>query len=498
MRYRDGRAFRRALEDRLKAKAGADRGRLVRDRRRVVFDRLLARLAATNPDRWVLKGGYGLELRLAERARATKDLDLDWHGRTEEVLDALLDAAAHDAGDFFVFMITRAGPSNDRPNGPFRFRADAFLADKPFHTIFFDIGVWHGATIEVQHVATPGLLTFADVPPVEIAALPLEFQVAEKVHAYTRPEPRWRLLGVTELLDLQLIAESGPLDRTQLLAAMETTFAHWDTHPIPGRLPAPPEERRAAFRRLAEAVGVRHEMFESHAVVAELLDPVLEAASEHQVDPIRELREISPETITVREDDVTVPDRLKRIRAVLGRLGKALPELDGETIRNRSDAELREIVDRHKEAIGRFPTQEAGKLRRLEKGSQRLVDEQARTQGEVDDLHASRAEVAWWRWGERRRLREQISGRQRKLEHLRHAVEAAERRAQRIEGSERGPSRWVERDGRGAVEWAEARAELDRRDARGAGSESTEAGTAIEATAGVEPQIPAPDIGLGF
>jgi hypothetical protein len=75
MRYSDGIAFRQALEQRLKTRAGGQEARLVRDRKRVAFDRLLARLAATAPDRWLLKGGFALDLRLAERARTTKDVD---------------------------------------------------------------------------------------------------------------------------------------------------------------------------------------------------------------------------------------------------------------------------------------------------------------------------------------------------------------------------------------------------------------------------------------
>lgn len=71
MRYRDAVAFRQALEQRLKASAG-DGPRLSRDRKRVAFDRLLVRLAAAAPDQWLLKGGFALDLRLAERARATR------------------------------------------------------------------------------------------------------------------------------------------------------------------------------------------------------------------------------------------------------------------------------------------------------------------------------------------------------------------------------------------------------------------------------------------
>ncbi|MGH3499323.1 MAG: nucleotidyl transferase AbiEii/AbiGii toxin family protein [Nocardioidaceae bacterium] len=75
MRYTDARAFRQALEQRLKTLAAGDGARLSRERKRVVFDRLFARLAATAPDRWLLKGGVALDLRLPDRARATRDVD---------------------------------------------------------------------------------------------------------------------------------------------------------------------------------------------------------------------------------------------------------------------------------------------------------------------------------------------------------------------------------------------------------------------------------------
>lgn len=80
MRYVDAASFRQALEQRLKHDAAGDGARLARNRnrKRVAFDRLLARLAATAPDRWLLKGGYALDLRLRGSARTTQDVDLDW------------------------------------------------------------------------------------------------------------------------------------------------------------------------------------------------------------------------------------------------------------------------------------------------------------------------------------------------------------------------------------------------------------------------------------
>ncbi len=49
MRYADGWALRAAVEERLKAAAAGDGALLSRNRKRVVFERLLARLVATAP-----------------------------------------------------------------------------------------------------------------------------------------------------------------------------------------------------------------------------------------------------------------------------------------------------------------------------------------------------------------------------------------------------------------------------------------------------------------
>ncbi|MGH2782427.1 MAG: nucleotidyl transferase AbiEii/AbiGii toxin family protein [Thermoleophilaceae bacterium] len=178
MRYRDARAFRMALEQRLNTGAGGDGARLARDRKRVVFDRLLARLTATAPDRWLLKGGFALELRLAERARATKDVDLDWLAAEEELLDALLDAAAHDVDDFFHFLVERTGTPEDRLGGSHRFRVAASLAGRPFETFLLDVGFRREGTAQVEQLTTPGLLAFAGIAPVKVAAIPLRLEVA--------------------------------------------------------------------------------------------------------------------------------------------------------------------------------------------------------------------------------------------------------------------------------------------------------------------------------
>ncbi len=66
--YGSARAPRTALEHRLRTRAEATRIALDRLRRRVVFERVVARLEAAEPGRWVVKGGMALEVRLADDA----------------------------------------------------------------------------------------------------------------------------------------------------------------------------------------------------------------------------------------------------------------------------------------------------------------------------------------------------------------------------------------------------------------------------------------------
>jgi hypothetical protein len=183
VKYRDETAFRQALQQRLKDRADGDGALLVRNRKRVAFDRLLARLLAVVPEQWLLKGGFALDLRLATRARSTKDVDIEWRDEETELLDVLLDAANYDAGDFFEFAIERAGVPEDRLGGSHRFRVSVSLAGRSFESFLLDVGFRSDDGLEAETLRTDDLLGFAEIEPVEVQAVPLELQVAEKLHA---------------------------------------------------------------------------------------------------------------------------------------------------------------------------------------------------------------------------------------------------------------------------------------------------------------------------
>ena len=83
MRYDSASASRMTLEERLRTESLATGVALSRLRKTVAFDRLLARLLEGAPEAWVLKGGLALQLRLEDRARTTKDIDLHTRERAE-------------------------------------------------------------------------------------------------------------------------------------------------------------------------------------------------------------------------------------------------------------------------------------------------------------------------------------------------------------------------------------------------------------------------------
>lgn len=259
MRYATPRAFARALSDRLKrqaAKAGVDLDRL---RKRVAFERFLARLFEHNPSLWVLKGGYALELRLGGKARSTKDIDLDLSSPPpEDLLDELQEAAELDLSDYFVFRVSRPKLMRGAPLGSLRFSVEARLDGRPFTGFVLDVG--QGDTLLGQAEWREGQadLGFAGIPTARVAIYPLADHFVEKLHAYTRP--RVKKTRVKDLLDLSLVLEELAEElppAAEMRWTIETTFGRYGTHDLPDRLPDPPEGWREPFEAAAEESRLR-------------------------------------------------------------------------------------------------------------------------------------------------------------------------------------------------------------------------------------------------
>lgn len=286
MKYLDPVAFRQAIEERLRA---GDPARISRERKRIAFDRLLARLVAVSPGDWLLKGGFALDLRMGGIGRATKDVDIEWRAGADDLADVLIEAAAHDAGDFFSFSIESSGDPDDRLGGSRRFAVTASLAARRFEIFNLDIGFGRDGGHEYETVVCGGQLEFAGIHPTQVEAVPLERQTAEKLHAYTRIYQGGReSTRSKDLIDLVLIAEIATFGAKKLRVAIEATFSERGSHDVPPSLPSPPVNWATPFRQLAEEVGLSGQLATGHERAAALLDPVLsDATTLGDWDPVK-------------------------------------------------------------------------------------------------------------------------------------------------------------------------------------------------------------------
>ena len=288
MNYKSASAFRRALEDRLRNRALSAGAPLVRLRKMVAFDRLLARLQVADPSAWLLKGGYALQLRFGDRSRTTRDLDLLQTEPGADSWNRLREAAGIDAQDWFEFEIAMPVeiPGGGQPGGQ-RFTVQSRLDGRRFEDFHVDVGTGDPVVEPAEILETPDLLAFAGIDPVRVPAYPLSQQVAEKLHAYSRPFPRGqRSSRVRDLADILLIASEARLDGAKLHEAIRQTFEVRSTHAIPPELPLPPESWSAPLRRLNDELKLGWEdLAQATGGAQRFLGPILSGTSAGVWDP---------------------------------------------------------------------------------------------------------------------------------------------------------------------------------------------------------------------
>jgi predicted nucleotidyltransferase component of viral defense system len=273
MKYDSASAFRMALEERLRTESLTTGVTLSRLRKTVAFDRLLARLLEGEPEAWVLKGGLALQLRLQDRARTTKDIDLHTREQAAAALDLLISSALIDLGDYFRFEVARPTITG----APLRCTVRSTLAGRAFESFHIDLGCDEERVGSVARLRVTSLLEFADIPAVEFPCLPLEQHLAEKVHALVRSRGERDNSRVKDLVDIVLIAETSHVDPAELSAALVATFAADPSFGIPLGLPEPPHAWGPQYRALAKDLGLRAAALDDGIAVARvLIDPALQ------------------------------------------------------------------------------------------------------------------------------------------------------------------------------------------------------------------------------
>lgn len=179
-----------------------------------------------------------------------KDIDLVLRS-TENVPHELRDVATVDLNHWFEFEIgAPSSLSHDAAIGGIRHPAHALMDSRTFERFPIDVGVGEYADEEMELLRASDLLSFSGIEPIRIPCFPLDRQLAEKVHAYTRIHEDRRSSRVKDLVDILLIADFSVINGALFREALEETFGGRSTHPLPNRFPDPPTDWSGPFRRL--------------------------------------------------------------------------------------------------------------------------------------------------------------------------------------------------------------------------------------------------------
>ena len=283
--YTSARAFRTALEERLKRTSITEQTDLNRLRRQVSFDRMLARLFREESPPWVLKGGYALELRFKD-ARSTVDIDLTVQrvtasvGDQNQIIREMLQSAADvPFGDWFEFTV---GPASmdltAAPYGGARYPIEARMDERTFARFHVDAAVGDVVIRPPETIVCPDWLGFAGIESSRVLMIAREQQFAEKIHAYTLPRSAANS-RVKDLVDLALLIGSGGLDKQRILEALRLTLERRGTHDLASLVP-PPADWQIPFQALAEECAIPANVAEVFTGVRVFVEEVLTQRTE--------------------------------------------------------------------------------------------------------------------------------------------------------------------------------------------------------------------------
>lgn len=211
-----------AIQSKLRSQATATGVGPDRLYRRLIFERIVARLEAADPGRWVLKGGMALEVRLADDARVTRDLDLGLRSEVSgaETLEAwLAETLATDPyGDLFQLVLGRVVEMRADGAGHITWRStvEAYLGRKKFGTLQVDISPRPHELERTDVVPLPNLLDFAGVDAPSIEIIDVHRHATEKFHGMLKDFGERENSRARDLVDLVLLIEHEMIEGRML------------------------------------------------------------------------------------------------------------------------------------------------------------------------------------------------------------------------------------------------------------------------------------------
>jgi len=233
---------------------------------------------------YVIKGGVALELRLRERARATKDIDISVRVDRQDLIDHFT-AAIADRFEGFTFR--RRSEPYVMPNGTVRLDIAVSYHDGSWNTIQVDLSSHDGTQATVDLVEATSAAQLGLPNPVHLSCLSVPYQIAQKLHGMTEPRSVDRRANdrFRDLLDVLLLT---PLidDLTALADACDDVFRHRATHAWPGIDLTLPVEWRDPYEALAREVGGVSADFELAVASVREFITLINAARSAELRPI--------------------------------------------------------------------------------------------------------------------------------------------------------------------------------------------------------------------
>lgn len=214
----------------------------------------LERTARPGDPRFIVKGGVALELRLRDRARATKDIDIVLRDTAADLAEALEQALIGEAYQGFSFR--RKGEPLLLDNGAVNVEFAVTYQGQPWTSMSVDIARAEPGEADVEWVEAIALTeAFGVTGPAKLPCLPLRFHVAQKLHGMTLPpRPGKRNERFRDLIDLLLMETLVATDFGALRKACELVFSNRGTHKWPPNFEVVPAHWEEPFAQLAAEV----------------------------------------------------------------------------------------------------------------------------------------------------------------------------------------------------------------------------------------------------
>ncbi|HEY5425505.1 MAG TPA: nucleotidyl transferase AbiEii/AbiGii toxin family protein [Candidatus Tumulicola sp.] len=187
-----------------------------------------------------LKGGAALELRFADRARTTKDMDVGLPGNTRRERFAALERAAALGFDEFTFRVKV--PRDLELVDTVRVDVAITYRGRGFQTIQIDLGPADEPTVDLVAPTIRGVAELGIPVTSPVRCITLDIQVAQKLHACTNPrvEGENRARDILDVVFLDILSQ---LDPKAVQSACIRVFAQRAQHAWPPSIDISPAWR---------------------------------------------------------------------------------------------------------------------------------------------------------------------------------------------------------------------------------------------------------------